>query len=173
MEELAARFVRALVRVGAEKVALSLEKIRRQLRASVPIEERERGAKARQRNAEKSPFGNDFAPSRNAARDFADEKRIYEKAREIRMFVIRLFDLAEELTADNAAAAPQEGDRAKIEFPLVFFRGFAHEHEALRIADDLRRIERVCNLADELLFIAGEGGARRLVVAACFHALFF
>ena len=81
------------------------------------------------------------------------EERIEQQVRQLGILVEGLLDLAEERAADDAAAAPHEGDAAVVEVPFVFRRRRAHEHVALRVADDLRGVQRLANVVDE--FLAG------------------
>ena len=66
------------------------------------------------RNSHQGPFGDHFAPRCEAVSDFADKERIDEDVIEFRVLIVGLLDLTEESAADNAAAAPHEGNRAKI-----------------------------------------------------------
>ena len=70
---------------------------------------------------------------------------------QLRVLVEGFLDLAQEHAADDAAAAPHQGDAAVVEVPVVFLGRGAHEHVALRVGDDLRRIERLPDVLDELL----------------------
>ena len=53
--------------------------------------------------------------------------------------------------ADDAAAAPHQRDAAQVQVPALIFRGCAQQHVALRIADDLRAVQRAAHVFDELL----------------------
>jgi len=66
--------------------------------------------------------------------------------------VVSLFNFSRKRT-DDAAAAPHERDAAVVEIPFVFRRRRAHEHVALRIGNDFRRVKRVADVGDELLFL--------------------
>ena len=67
------------------------------------------------------------------------------------MGVVGLRDPLEELSPDDAAAAPQHGDRAVVELPVVLPGGRGQLHEALGIAGDLRGVERLADLLRERL----------------------
>ena len=67
------------------------------------------------------------------------------------MGVVGLRDPLEELSPDDAAAAPQHGYRAVVELPVVLLGGRGQLHEALGIAGDLRGVERLADLLRERL----------------------
>ena len=62
------------------------------------------------------------------------------------MSIVGLRDPLEELGADDAAAAPQHGDRAVVEFPVVLLGGRGQLHEALGVAGNLRGVEGLADL---------------------------
>src|SRR5689334_22344091 len=62
MEKLAARFIHALVSVGAEKVALGLQQVRWQARGAVPIVERKRSGEGGRRHAVLNRLNDGAAP---------------------------------------------------------------------------------------------------------------
>ena len=62
------------------------------------------------------------------------------------MGVVGLRDPLEELGSDDAAAAPQHGDRAVVELPVVFLRGRGQLYKALGVAGDLRSVESLADL---------------------------
>ena len=71
----------------------------------------------------------------------------------------RLLDVAEERRADDAAAAPHERDAAVVEVPLVGLRRRAQQLIALRVADDLRGVERLAQIVDERATVARKAAA--------------
>ena len=86
------------------------------------------------------------------------------------MLVVGLGDPVQEAGADDAAAAPDLGQLAHLEVPVVGARGRGHLLEALRVGDDLRGVQRGADVVDERLgraarLRAGEhaGGVAALV----------
>lgn len=61
------------------------------------------------------------------------------------------------LRSDDATSSPHEGDAGVVEVPLVLLCGLAHEHEALGVRDDLRGVQGLLEVVDELLLVALEG----------------
>src|SRR4029077_11977702 len=57
---------------------------------------------------------------------------------------------------DNATAAPDGGDVAEIQVPVVLVAGGAEELHSLGIGDNFGRIERLTDCFDKLLSIADE-----------------
>ena len=82
------------------------------------------------------------------------EEGIEHQVRELRVLVEGFFDFAQEHAADDAAAAPHEGDAAVVQVPFVLFRGGAHEHVALGVGDDLGGVEGLADVFDELGAVA-------------------
>jgi len=66
-------------------------------------------------------------------------------------------DFAEEAAADDASAAPHEGDAAHVEVPAVLFGGGAEEHVALRIGDDFGAVEGAAHFFNEGDAVGGGG----------------
>ncbi len=52
--------------------------------------------------------------------------------------------------ANDATAAPHEGDAAVVEVPLVLLGRRAHEHVALGVRDDFGSVEAFADVFDEL-----------------------
>ena len=155
MEEFAAGFVHAFVGVGAEVIALRLEQIRRQTRVAIAVEEGQRGAEGRHRNALLDRQGDDVAPTLLAALDLAPEVIVEQQIRELRILVVGLLDLAQEARPNDAPAAPHQGDAAVVQVPAILLRGGAQQHIALRVADDLGGVEGTHDVLDQRLLLHG------------------
>ena len=67
---------------------------------------------------------------------------------------------AEKCRPDDAAAPPEKRDPAVVEIPLVFLRGLMQQHESLRIGNDLRCVQRLFEVAQKSLLVAGELSCR-------------
>ena len=84
------------------------------------------------------------------------EVRVEQQVRQLRVLVERLLDLAEERAADDAAAAPHQGDRrrcsASSRSPSPGHR--VHQGVALGVGDDLAGVEGHLDVVDELVLVA-------------------
>ncbi len=81
---------------------------------------------------------------------------------ELGVLVERLLDPIEEHGPDDAPATPQHGAVAVVERPVVLGGSGLQLHEALGVADDLRGVERLPDVLDELLCGRRRNGARGL-----------
>src|SRR5271157_3400850 len=136
MENMVVRLIDALIRMGAEVIALGLQKIGRQLFAAVPVEKCERGRKRRERNSQHDCLRYNSSPRRLTTVDDRFEIIVQQQVGKIGIFIKRGFDFFKEYTPDDASAAPQIGDAAEIKLPAVFFLSLAHAHEPLGIRYD-------------------------------------
>jgi hypothetical protein len=57
---------------------------------------------------------------------------------------------------DDATPTPDAGNTCVVQVPTKLFGRLTHEHEALRIRDDLGGIEGLLQVIDELLLVAPE-----------------
>ena len=97
----------------------------------------------------------DAAPAVDRVLHRTAEVRRDDQRRQVRVLVERLLDPVEELRADDAAAAPDGGQVARGDAPVVLGAAGLDLVEALRVGDDLRRVERLADVLDELLGVAG------------------
>ena len=120
VEELAARRVDALVGVRAEVIALGLEEVGGEPRRAVAVEVGQRAAEGGHGDAVPHRERHDLAPGVLAARRSARLK-YGSSIRFTRpgFAAVGLGDLLEEARADDAAAAPDGGDLAEVELPVV------------------------------------------------------
>src|SRR5262249_41556204 len=149
MKELAAGLVEPLVSVGAEIIALGLKEVRWQTLAPGTIIESQGGAESRDGNALLDRCRHRVAPRAMRTVDRFAEERIKQQVREFRVPIEGLFDFTEEDAANNAAAAPHQGDAAVVEVPVVLLSSRAHEHVALRVGNDFRGIQRLANVLND------------------------
>ena len=111
----------------------------------------------------------DLAPVGLALLDLLVEIRIEQQVHQARFLRVGVGDLLEEAGADDAAAAPDAGDRREIELPVVFLLGLAHELEALGVGADLRAVERVADRVDQLVAVACMACGVRALEDACWR----
>ena len=131
---------------------LSLEQVRGENGTAVLVIKCEGSAERRNGNALLGGGCDNVAPTFLAFFYFAAEIIVEHQICQLRVRVKRFLDLPKETRADDAAASPHQSDAAIIQVPFVFFGRGAHEHVPLRIADDLRSIERAFDILDESFF---------------------
>lgn len=144
--------------VGTKVIALRLEEVGREVLGAVAIEPRQGGAEARGGDTEEGGLGDDVSPAGLRGVDGLVEEVGEEEVLELRVRAVGVRDVLEEDGADDAAAAPHERDGRLVELPLVLLGGLLHEHEALRVRDDLGRVEGLLEVREELLLVALELG---------------
>src|SRR5262245_43785853 len=114
MEELPARLIDSLVGVCAEVVALRLKQIRGKPCRAVAVEIRQRAGERGNGDAVDRGTGHDGAPVVLPLGDHAGEVRIEKEVGQLRVPGIRVGDLLEEPRADDAPAAEDRSDLAKL-----------------------------------------------------------
>jgi len=72
-----------------------------------------------------------------------------------------LFDLAQEPAANDASAAPHEGDAAHIQVPAILLGCGLQQHITLRVGDDLRAVERAAHIFNKCFTMVGDGADSR------------
>lgn len=131
-----ARFVGPFVGVRAEEIALRLEQILRKPLGAIAVEVSERCAEGGRRDSELDG-GDDCAPPiRLRLAENAAEKGIEHQVFEIGIPLVGFFDAVEKFGANDAAAAPDRGDVAEVELPIILASGGAEQRHALRVTDD-------------------------------------
>eukprot|EP00053_Salpingoeca_punica_P006791 m.63469 g.63469 ORF g.63469 m.63469 type:complete len:387 (+) comp13851_c0_seq2:114-1274(+) len=151
-----ARLTHALVGVRAKVVALGLDQVGRQRGRAVAVVEGQGGAEGRHGDAVQRGRGNHAAPGGLGVVDGVGKEVVEEEVLHVRVGVKGRLDLAEEDTADDAAAAPHESNARVVELPLELLGRRAHEHKALRIGDDLGGVEGLANVLDKVGDVAVE-----------------
>ena len=84
------------------------------------------------------------------------EEGVEEEGLDIGLGDERLRDVLKEDGLDDAATAPHARNAGVVEIPALLLGGVTHEHEALGVGHDLRSVERLLEVVDELLFVAAE-----------------
>eukprot|EP00968_Pinguiococcus_pyrenoidosus_P018177 scaffold1867_cov247-Pinguiococcus_pyrenoidosus.AAC.14 len=147
--------VRALVAVAAKEVALRLREVGRQARPAVRVKIVERGGKARHRDAARDREGDDAPPGRLALVQVGREGRVDHQIRQLRIGREGGADAIQEASAYDAAAPPDAGALGKVDAPVHLVRCRPDEGHALGIAADLRRVQRILHIRDDLLLRDG------------------
>ena len=86
--------------------------------------------------------------------DLVVEIGVEQEVYEVGVACVGVGDFLEEAGADDAAAAEDGGDFGEVEFPVVFFLGFAHELEALGVGADFGAVEGVADGGDQFVAVA-------------------
>src|SRR5262249_13764377 len=143
----------ALVRVRAEEIALPLNEARWQAARSQAVVVRERGREARRGDARARSVRYHAPPRLLPSGHGRREVRRRDEGDEVGRLYVRLGDAIEEGRTDDAAGTPDLGDVPLLDVPAVLLGAGDDRVEALRIGDDLRRIERTAHVLDEGLFV--------------------
>src|SRR5690606_29999868 len=86
---------------------------------------------------------------------------------EVGNVAVRVSDPVEELGADDAAAAPDLRHGAEVDVPAVLVSASSDGVEALRIRDDLRRVQGEANVFDERVVVLDPPGVARARKVGC------
>ncbi len=142
--------------MGAEVVTLRLQQVGRQPVAAVAVVIRQGRTERRHRQPHLDRRGDHPSPAWLRLFDRGFEEVVQQQVLELRVLVERALDVLQEPAADDAAATPQEGDVAVVELPAEFLRGGVELHVALRVAAEFGGVERLADVFDELLPVAGK-----------------
>src|SRR4051812_18611825 len=158
VEELPFRFVYALIRVRPKEVPLRLQQVRGQPLRPVAVVVAKRRGERRHRDAAEAGKRDDFAPVLLRLAEHVLEEWVKHEVYQTRIAAVRVGDAVQEFRADDAAAAPDGGDAAEFEAPLLLLAHGFDKIEALGVADDLARVEGVMNLLHKVLLRPLERG---------------
>ncbi len=172
MEELAARFVGALVGVCAEEVALGLQQVGRQDGAAIAVVVAERCAESRNRDAVDRGECYDLTPVLLELVEQVLEERSKHEVAQFRIAAIGIGDVVEESGANDATAAPDGGDFSEVEVPVFLGTHGFDEVEALGVGNDFRCEESIVHFFHQRSFVAGDIRHGALQLGAGGHAFF-
>src|SRR5262249_29494569 len=151
-----AGFINALVRMRTKEIALRLQEIRWKTGGAITVEIRQRGRKRGDWNAEFDSCRNDEAPFRLRSFDGSREILVEEKILQLRVASIRLNDSIEEFSADDTTPAPNRGDVAQVQVPIVSRAPGPKKLHSLRVRNNFGCIKRVTHGRDETIAIPFE-----------------
>src|SRR6516225_888664 len=157
-----AGFIGALICMRTEEIALRLQEIRRETSRAIAVIIRQRGRKRRDRYAELDSCRNDEAPFRLRSFDGLGEIPIKEKILQCRITPICLNDSIEKFGADDTASAPDRGDVAQVQVPLVCRASGSKKLHPLRVRNNFRRIKSVTHGINEAIAIAFKRSSSRV-----------
>ncbi len=139
----------AVEAVGAEEVALGLDHVGGAAAAAVAVEVAECRGQRRRRQAAEHGRRNDAAQCPVGFLDHGGKGRGDDQVGGIGRLGEGGGDFIQELRADDAAGAPDLGDRRHRQRPVEFLRGGGHDGKALSIGADLGGQQRVFQVLDE------------------------
>lgn len=160
MEKFAARLIDTFIGMGAEIVALALEKIGGKASASVAVKVSQGGTEGWCWNTALYAERNDVAPMLLAVVQRVSEIGIEHQISQCRILCIGIGDLLQEPRANDAAASPDLSNGGEVKRPVVSLLCLGHELKSLGIGADLRTIERVPNGFHECAFVGYGCGFR-------------
>ena len=145
---------RSAGRCGRRSSRAGLEQVGRQPGAAITVVIGQGRGEGRRGNAQPHGGGDHVSPGVLGLGRGLPEVRRQEQVLQLGIGVEGLLDPFQKHRADDAAAAPQQGDRSEGQRPLVLGGRGLHLHVALRIAHDLRCVQGLADLLDERLAVA-------------------
>lgn len=109
--------------VGAEVVTLGLEEVGGEVLGAEAVVEGQGGAEGGRGNTPLGAVGDGVAPALLGVVDGLVEEVVEEQVLEVRVLAEGVGDVLEEDGADDAAAAPHEGDLGLLELPAEVLGG--------------------------------------------------
>lgn len=142
--------------VGTEVVTLRLDEVGRDDLAAVAVEEGEGSGESGERNTPDDALSNDTPPTRLSLVEGLVEEVVEQEGFETLVLGVGSGDVAEEDGLDNATTTPHLSNASIVEVPALLLGSLTHEHEALRVRDDLGGVESLLEIIDELLLVTLE-----------------
>src|SRR5713226_2475941 len=158
--------VRAAVGVRAEEVAQALDQGGGQAVGAQRVVVGQGGGEAGDRDAEPDRGGDHGAPGVLGGGEVFAELLVGQQRGQRLVVLVGGPDPVEEGGPDDAAAAPDGSDPAEVEVPAVLAAADVHHVPALRVGDQLGRVQGLLDLVGELGGLAGGGVPRPGQVAA-------
>src|SRR5439155_22818004 len=100
-------------------------------------------------NAALDRYADDSSPGVLRRADGVAEVRHEQQVLDAALGRVRLGDPIQEPGTDDAAAAPDPGDRSQLQVPTILVGGRLHFLESLRVGDDFRGIKGAANVIDQ------------------------
>src|SRR5580658_1465500 len=148
--------VRAAVGVRAEVVAQPLDEGGGQAFGAERVVVGQGGREAGHGDAEADGGGDDVAPRVLGLLKLLGEVRVGQQRGQLGVGLVGGADPVQERGPDDAAAAPDGGDAAQVDPPVVLAAADVHHVPALRVGDQLGRVQCLLDLG--LLDLVGELG---------------
>src|SRR3989440_1952245 len=125
--------VRTAVRVRAEEVAQALDQGGGQAFGPQRVVVGQGGGEAGHRDAEPDGGGDHVAPGLLGGGEVFAEVHVGQQRGQFGVVLVGGADAVEECGPDNAAAAPDDGDLAEVEVPVVLLAADGHHVPALGV----------------------------------------
>lgn len=142
-----------LVGVGTEVISLGLEQVGGENGVAVAVKEGQGRGQGRDGDSQDNGLGNNVAPALGGILNSLGEEGVEKQVLEVGVLGVGSLDVTQEDGANDAAAAPHEGNAGVVQVPAVLLGSLAHEHEALGVRDDLGGVEGLGDIVDELLLV--------------------
>ena len=149
-----ARFVDPFVSVRAEEIALRLQQIRWQTRRAITVEVSERRRKRRDSDAIFDRGGDGDPPVVLRVFDNVSEIGVEQQIVQRGIAFVSVNDAIQKLCPNDATAAPDGGDVAEVQVPIVLFAGRAQQFHSLRVGNDLGGVKSVAHGIGQFFAIA-------------------
>src|SRR6266516_986663 len=143
-----AGLIDALVSVRAKEIALRLKEVCRKPSGAITVEVRQRRRKRRRSYAMFDRCRNDETPFGLRLPDGPREIPIKQKIVQRGVALICFHDSVQKFRANDAAAAPDGGNVAQVEVPLVFGASRAQKLHSLRVRYNFRRVKGIEHCID-------------------------
>jgi hypothetical protein len=142
--------------VGTEIISLGLDEVCWSVCSSVSVEEVQGGTETWGWDAQVNGSLDDASPAWLGLVNSIIEELVEQQVLEVRVGTIGLGDVLEEDRSNDATSSPHQCDFWLVEFPLVCLCSVLNEHKSLRIGNNLRCIESLFEIIDELFLVAFE-----------------
>src|SRR5260370_875982 len=136
--------VRTAVGVRAEVVAQALDEGGGQALGAQRVVVGQRGREAGDGDAEARGGGHHVAPGVLGAGQVLAELLVGQQRGQLGVGLVGGADPVQELGADDAATAPDDGDLAQVEGPVVLAAADVHHVPSMRVGEQLGRVQRLC-----------------------------
>lgn len=151
-----------LVGVSTKVISLGLEQVGGEDGVAVSVKEGQGRGQGGDGDSQDNSLGNNVAPALGGTLNSLGEEGVEKQVLQLRVLGVGSLDVTQEDGANDAAAAPHEGNAGVVQVPTVLLGSLAHEHEALGVRDDLGGIEGLGDIVDELLLVASVLGVGSL-----------
>src|ERR1700747_1442601 len=149
--------VRTAVRVRAEEVAQALDQGGGQAFGPQRVVVGQGGGEAGPGDAEPDGGGYHVAPGLLGVGEVFAEVLVGQQRGQFGVVLVSGADAVEERGPDDAATAPDDGDLAEVEVPVVLLAADGHHVPALGVGDQFGCVQGLLDLVGELGGLGGRG----------------
>src|SRR5690554_1081494 len=156
MEKLSPWFVYPFILMCAKVVALCLQQVGRQSVVTEPVEIAQRRSERRNRNPVFDSCSTDSSPTLLNRFDALFKEGVEQQIFQSGILVECFLDITQKYRTDNASATPHQRNSSIVEIPFVLLGSLHHQVISLSVRNDLRSVESLFQVTDELLLISLE-----------------